>query len=135
VLDHGLVSLFPVGVLKVVALICLAFVYFLTFLSECSFAPQILGEPDLKSPSIGGFRGLSGICVGHLWIIALSLLSAVRAGAVGASPIKSISQKTNSGLEFGDQNLILPKIKNQARKPTFMNKFLPGVVLGRNNLT
>jgi hypothetical protein len=58
-----------------------------------------------------------------LWAIALSLLSAVRARAIGEIAIKSIGQKTNSGWEFGAQNQIFPEIEFQAREPVFLNLF------------
>jgi hypothetical protein len=71
--DRGLVSLFPVGVLKVFSLLCLAFV--------CLLA------------------------------IGLSLLSAVRAGAMRAIAIQCIDRQTNAGRKFDARNPLVPNLR------------------------
>jgi hypothetical protein len=64
------------------------------------------------------FKVIALICLAFtcVWAIELRLLSAVRV-------IEHLDQKTNSGWDFVAQNLILPKIKDQARMSVFLNTF------------
>jgi hypothetical protein len=60
---------------------------------------------------VGVLKVFSLLCFAFVWLwaIALSLLSAVRAGGIGA--IESISQQTKAGRGFDAQNPLVPNLR------------------------